>query len=172
LGVAEPPRRLPSKRKSTGLNGKKWILPTCSRRGRVVFVSTGSDARLAIDFNATETIALFKRRLAEIAGIATDQQILVYVAKELQDERTLGDYYITEGSVMHLTVRLRGGMRANGRSFPPPPFMVRNLTDTNGRKLCVWESTAPLNSSVAPSGPSLLQLHRRTYERLANGVEW
>jgi hypothetical protein len=170
--MAEPARRLPSKRKSTGLNGKKWIVPTCSRRGPVVFISTGSDARLVADFDATETVALFKRRLAEIVGIAADQQILVCAAKELQDERIIGGYYITEGSVVHLTVRLRGGTRDNGRSFPPPSFMVRNLTDTTGRQLCTWESTAPLNSSAASSGPSLLQLHRRTHERLANGAEW
>jgi len=171
-GMAEPAPRLPSKRKSTGLNGKKWSVPTSSRRGPVVFISTGSDARLVADFDATETIALFKRRLAEIGGIAADQQILVYAAKELQDERTLGDYCITEGSVMHLTVRLRGGMRDNGQSVPPPSFLVRNLTDTTGRKLFMWESTAPLNSMPAPSGPSLFELYRRLYKRLANGAEW
>ena len=160
------------KRMSTGLNGKKWILPTSSRRGPVLFISTGSDARLVADFDATETVALFKRRLAGIAGIAADQQILVYAAKELQLERTLGDYCIREGSVVHLTVRLRGGTRDSGRRFPPPSFLLRNLTVTTDRELFLWESTVPLTSSVTSSGPSLLQLHRRTYERLANGAEW
>ena len=135
-------------------------------------VSTGTDARLAVDFDEKETIAAFKLRLASIAGTAAEQQILVYAAKELQDERTLGDYFITVGSVVHLTVRLRGGMRDNGQSVPPPSFMVRNLTDTTGRKLFMWESTAPLNSMPAPSGPSLFELYRRLYKRLANGAEW
>ena len=98
-------------------------------------VSTGTDVRLAVDFDEKETIAAFKLRLASIAGAAAEQQILVHAAKELQDDRTLGDYCITEGSVVHLTVRLRGGMRDNARSFPPPSFMVRNLTDTTVRKL-------------------------------------
>ena len=80
-------------------------------------VSTGADARHAVDFDANETIAAFKLRLASIAGTTPEQQILVYAAKELQDERTLGDYFITVGSVVHLTVRLRGGMR--GLHFPP-----------------------------------------------------
>ena len=171
LGMAEPARRLPSTRRSTGLNGKKWIVPTSSRRGPVVFISTGSDARLVADFDATETVALFKRRLAGIAGIAADQQILVHAAKELKLERTLGDYCITAGSVIHLTVRLRGGMRDTGRCVPPRSFMLRNLTDTTGRQLCIWECTVPLSSSVTSSGPSVLQLHRRTYELLANGEE-
>jgi hypothetical protein len=162
-------------------------------------VSTGTDARLAVDFDEKETIAAFKLRLASIAGTAAEQQILVHAAKELQDDRTLGDYCITEGSVVHLTVRLRGGMRDNARSFPPPSFMVRNLTDTTVRKLYMREFTSRLNKNVvqfelfslvgpvprsssslgipfnsivrAFSGPSLLQLHRKTYERLANGVE-
>ena len=160
------------KRRSTGLNGKKWNFPTCTRRGPVVHVSTGADGRHAVDFDANETIAAFKLRLASIAGTPPEQQILVYAAKELQDGRTLGDYCITEGSVVHLTVRLRGGMRDNGQRFPPPSFLVRNLTDTTGRKLFMCESTVPLNSLPVPSGPYLFELHRRTYERLANGAEW
>ena len=105
----------------------------------MVLVSTGSDERLVLDFDSTETIASFKQRLGAITGISAEQQIVVYAAKELLDERTLGDYYITEGSVVHLTVRLRGGMRAKKLRFSPPPFLVRNLTDTTGRKLFVRE---------------------------------
>ena len=184
---------------STGLNGRKWNSPTCTRRGRVVHVSTGTDARHPVDFDENETIAAFKLRLSSIAGTAPEQQILVHCAKELQDDRTLGDYCITEGSVVHLTVRIRGGMRDNARSPPPPAFMVRNLTDTTLRKLYMREFTSPLNKNVvqfelfslvgpvpgssstlglpfnssvrAFSGPSLHELHRKTYQLLANGVE-
>jgi len=39
-----------------------------------------------------------------------DQQRLVYNGKQLEDERTLDYYNITQDTVVHIILRIRGGM--------------------------------------------------------------
>ncbi len=57
-----------------------------------------------------ETIEDVKERLQEVEGIPIDQQRLVYMGKQLDDERTLSDYNIGRNAELHLVLRLRGGM--------------------------------------------------------------
>lgn len=52
-----------------------------------------------------------KHELSENAGIPGEKLSLVHEGKHLQDGRTLAQHNITEGSVVHMTVALRGGMQ-------------------------------------------------------------
>lgn len=57
-----------------------------------------------------ETIGSVKKRIQECEGIPPNQQRLIFESKQLEDERCLQDYGIKEKSIVHLILRLRGGM--------------------------------------------------------------
>ncbi|KAK9398270.1 NEDD8 [Crotalus adamanteus] len=52
-----------------------------------------------------------KERVEEKEGIPPQQQRLIYSGKQMNDEKTAADYKIQGGSVLHLVLALRGGLR-------------------------------------------------------------
>ena len=56
-----------------------------------------------------ETIIDLKDMIEDEEGTPANQQRLIHGGKQLEDEETLLSYNITDGSTLHLIVRLRGG---------------------------------------------------------------
>jgi hypothetical protein len=77
---------------------------------RVVFVHTLTGKRLSLVVHPTETIEGVMNKILEQEAIPLDQQRLIFAGKQLDRERALDDYDVRDGSVLHLVLRLRGGM--------------------------------------------------------------
>ena len=76
---------------------------------RQVYVSTASEQRYTIDFDANDTVALFKLKVCAVSGIPVDQQMLSQRGRQFLHGRILEDYQVVAESVINLIMRPRGG---------------------------------------------------------------
>lgn len=72
-------------------------------------VKTLTGKTIVLTMLNTDSISEVKSTIQDMEGIPPDQQRLIYAGKQLEDSITLSEYFITEGSVLHLVLRLRGG---------------------------------------------------------------
>lgn len=56
-----------------------------------------------------ETVVSFKAKVRNREGISEDQQRLIHEGKQMDDGKKLMDYNVRAGSIIFLTLRLRGG---------------------------------------------------------------
>jgi ubiquitin-large subunit ribosomal protein L40e len=75
-----------------------------------VFMRYLTGTSWCIKTNSYETIMDMMLRNQESQGIPPDQQRLVFAGTSLEPEHTLAHYNIQEGAVIHVIMRLRGGM--------------------------------------------------------------
>ncbi|KAI9635081.1 ubiquitin [Dioszegia hungarica] len=75
----------------------------------LIKVKTLTGKEVEIDVQAEWTISKVKDRVEEKAGIPPVQQRLIYSGKAMSDDKTVQDYKLDAGKVIHLVLALRGG---------------------------------------------------------------
>jgi ubiquitin-like protein Nedd8 len=52
---------------------------------------------------------MFLRLISSFKGIPPPQQRLIFGGKQMMDDKTVSEYNVNPGSVLHLVLALRGG---------------------------------------------------------------
>lgn len=74
-----------------------------------IFITTVSGRVLVLEVAVDTTVKQLKQAIQVKNGILVHLQSLVYGAKPLVDEMTLGDYGVMENATVFLVLRLPGG---------------------------------------------------------------
>ena len=63
-----------------------------------------------ININPHETILYLKKQIYISQDVSLDNQRLIFGGKQLEDHKRINEYDINEGTMIHIVLRLRGGM--------------------------------------------------------------
>uniref|UniRef100_A0A8C4XG02 ISG15 ubiquitin like modifier n=1 Tax=Erpetoichthys calabaricus TaxID=27687 RepID=A0A8C4XG02_ERPCA len=74
-----------------------------------VFLKNDKSQTKTYEIQPGETVTQFKQKVYRGEKVSTDQMILIYEGKQLEDGRKMDDYNIQTNKTIYLNLRLRGG---------------------------------------------------------------
>jgi len=123
----------------------------------------------------TTTVGDLKTMIYNTEGYQPEQQRLVFGGRDLFDERTMADYDVVDSNVIHLVLRIRGGMMhtSSGRTGTGqvlveywPAVRARNWARYLGLQVCQSRAVAMefLATRASITVAELEELNPLTYE--------
>ena len=110
------------------------------RGGTQLFIKTLEGRSMTLNVDLFDSIEKVKELLQDKEGLPSDQQRLIFAGKELEDGKTLADYNIRNDYILHVLMRLNGGMQ----------IFVNILTGKN--KTLDAESYEPVKADIGQGG--------------------
>ena len=74
-----------------------------------ILIKTLTGRQQAFTFEPSAKVAEVKHALQEKEGIQVDQIRLIFGGRQMADDKTLEDYQVQAGAVIHMVLQLRGG---------------------------------------------------------------
>ena len=125
-------------------DGSTLHLKTVNFCDRVVYIRMLNGRSFPLEYNTSNTIGMIKAMIHDEMSIDVDKQHLVFAAQRLDDGKTLSDYDIKQGDVIHLAVKQGGSLPLSqigeGKIFIKAPFHASMRVDVhkNDTIATVW----------------------------------
>lgn len=75
-----------------------------------IFVKDLNVRTFTFYFKSSDKIEKIKTELEKLTSITPEEQRLMYVGKQLDDERCISEYGISDNSTIFLLLRMKGGV--------------------------------------------------------------